>query len=445
MTQAALFAVSGKTRHMRAQNSRSVIQQFMGLVNYYRDMYKRRAHLMTPLTRLTSKKARFKWGDEEQKAFDAIKRAVGRETLLAYPDFNKTFDIHTDASDLQLGAVISQQGKPIAFYSRKLTETQTGYSTTDKELLSIVETLKEFCNILLGHKIRIYTDHKNLTQKNLNTDRVLRWRLLIEEYSPEIIYIKGQNNVAADAMSRLPAAISNLPARQPMNLLQGPEQLSRKTVSDQFGLKSLTKGTFPLRYSILDKYQQEDQKLLENLKRGVYTAKTFRGGGKEFLLICKNEKIVVPTVLRKYVLNWYHTYLLHPGQDRTEAAIKQHLYWPGLQTDVRSHVTRCDTCQRCKKNRTKYGLMPMKEAEGVPWDHLCVDLIGLYTIRQTKGSELTLKAVTMIDPFTGWFEITQYANKTAGEIANIVEQTWLSRYPWPTNMTFNCGSKFIGN
>ena len=191
----------------------------------------------------------------------------------------------------------------------------------------------------MGHKIRIFTDHKNLTQKNLNTDRVLRWRLLIEEYGPEIIYIKGKTNVAADTMSRLPVAISNLPARMSTSSPHRPEQLSKETVSDQFGLESLPEGTFPLRYSILDKYQQEDQKLLENLKRGVYTAKTFRGGGKEFLIIFKEEKIVIPTQLREYVLNWYHTYLLHPGKHRTEAAINQHLYWPGLQSDVRSHVT----------------------------------------------------------------------------------------------------------
>jgi hypothetical protein len=77
------------------------------------------------------------------------------------------------------------------------------YITTEKELLAIVETLKEFRNILLGQRIVVYTDHKNLTYKNFNTERVVCWRMVIEDFGPEIIYIKGNDNVVIDAMSRL--------------------------------------------------------------------------------------------------------------------------------------------------------------------------------------------------------------------------------------------------
>ena len=94
--------------------------------------------------------------------------------MLAYPNFNEPFIIHTDASKTQLGAVISQNNKPIAFYSRKLSPAQTRYTTTEQELLAIVETLKEFRNILLGQQIKVYTDHQNLTYKNFNSERVMR-------------------------------------------------------------------------------------------------------------------------------------------------------------------------------------------------------------------------------------------------------------------------------
>ena len=149
--------------NMAAPKTRKQLRSFLGMVNYYRDMWLHRSEVLSPLSGLTSDTTKFIWTDVQQQAFDAIKKIVSREVMLAFPDFSKTFDIHTDASHYQLGSVISQDGKPIAFYSRKLTETQQRYTTTERELLSIVETLKEFRNILLGQKIRVYTDHKNLT------------------------------------------------------------------------------------------------------------------------------------------------------------------------------------------------------------------------------------------------------------------------------------------
>ena len=92
-------------------------------------------------------------------------KALVREVLLAYPNFDKLFEIHTDASNYQLGSVISQNNEPIAFFSTKLNKAQQNYTVTEEELLAIVETLKEFCNILLGQEITIYTHHKNLTYK----------------------------------------------------------------------------------------------------------------------------------------------------------------------------------------------------------------------------------------------------------------------------------------
>ena len=117
--------------------------------------------------------------------------------MLDYPEFNAPFEIHTDASRLQIGAVIYQKAKPIAFYSQKMNSAQQNYTTTKKELL------KEFRNILLGHQITVYTDHKDLTYKFLNTKCAMCWRLIIKAFGPELKYIKGENNVVADALSRL--------------------------------------------------------------------------------------------------------------------------------------------------------------------------------------------------------------------------------------------------
>ena len=108
-----------------------------------------------------------------KKHFDEIKTVIAQETLLTYPDFSKPFHLHTDSCKVQLGSNITQDEKPIAFYSRKLSPAQTRYTTTERELLSIVETLKEFRNILLGQQIIVHTDHQNLTFKKFTSDRVM--------------------------------------------------------------------------------------------------------------------------------------------------------------------------------------------------------------------------------------------------------------------------------
>ena len=113
-------------------------------------------------------------------------------TLLTYPDFNETFKTQTDDSGFQLGMVIIQKGKLIAFCSIKLNDAQRWYTVTEIELLRTVETLKEFRTMLLGHKLIIYTNHKNTTYKTFITDRVLIWRLILEEYAPHIEYIKDE-------------------------------------------------------------------------------------------------------------------------------------------------------------------------------------------------------------------------------------------------------------
>ena len=122
-----------------------------------------------------------------------------------------------------------------------MNSAQHNYTTTEKELLSIVETLKEFRNILLGYQITVYTDHKNLTYKHFNTERVMRWRLILEEFGPELKYIKGENNVVSDALS----CLERSPNKEILN------------VSDLYGYddKDPPDSAYPIHYHDISKAQ----------------------------------------------------------------------------------------------------------------------------------------------------------------------------------------------
>ncbi len=114
-----------------------------------------------------TKKVAWHWDEVHQRAFNHIKATITEDVVLAYPDYSKVFEIYTDASSKQLGAVITQDSRPIAFFSLKLSKTQYKYSITKIELLAIVKTLKEFKVMLWGQNIKVFTDHANLMRDAL--------------------------------------------------------------------------------------------------------------------------------------------------------------------------------------------------------------------------------------------------------------------------------------
>ena len=172
------------------------------MVNYYWDMWPRCTHVLAPLTALTGKYS-FIWTTECQQAFDQMKALVSSDALLMFPDHTQPFDIETDATEYQLGSIIKQNGRPVAYYSCKLNLVQRNYTTIEKELLSIIETFKEFRTILLGCLICVHMDHKNLTHRltTFTTQCILCWRLLLEEFNPMFLYKAGPDNVLSNALS----------------------------------------------------------------------------------------------------------------------------------------------------------------------------------------------------------------------------------------------------
>jgi hypothetical protein len=239
--------------------------------------------------------------------------------------------------------------------------------------------------------------------------------------------LPGSKNIVADALSRLDLN-ENLEDNQIHELL---------TIEED----EIPSTAYPLDYNLLYAEQREEISLMAKKGTPGFALKAFDGGGKRTDLVSHNDRIVVPTSLRRKRVNWYHNQLCHPGINRTEQTIRQQFTWPRLSKHVQEACSRYDTCQLTKKAKKKYGKLPAKEAEIEPWDVLCVDLIGPYNIERKGKKTLILHAVTMIDPATGWFEVKQIPNKRADTIANIVETTWLTRYPRPSKCITDRGTE----
>jgi hypothetical protein len=163
------------------------LRHFLGMVQYYRDLWARWSNTLAPLTSLIgecgqtkstqakeTKKVPWHWDEVHQRAFNHVKTTIAKDVVLAYLYYSKVFEIYTDASSKQLGAVITQDNRPIAFFSRKVSDTHRKYSIAKIELLAIVETLKEFKGMLWGQNIKVFTGHANLMRDTLGStlDRV---------------------------------------------------------------------------------------------------------------------------------------------------------------------------------------------------------------------------------------------------------------------------------
>jgi hypothetical protein len=445
----------------------SQLRSFLGAVTFYRDMFRGRSHLLAPLTAQVGKKV-LNWTPDCQKAYDAAKAMLAKDAFIRYPDHNKAFHVYCDASDLQLGAAILQEGQPVAYYSRKLNSAQINYMVGEKELLSIVETLKEYRTMLYGCvELHVYTDHKNLTFQKLTTQRVMRWRLFLEEYQPIFHYIKGEENTLADAMSRLPFS-----KRQNTETLNPSDQY-RKEISnftrdpndplnnfysmaiddsdlldcfvhlpDQSGIE------FVLDYETIADAQIRDAELQQLVVSHPqwYVHKMLAPDLSVYCYIKEPNaqwKIYLPNELLDPAINWYHLALSHIGSTRLYETITMNFYNKKLKNKIEDIVSRCDPCQRYKLVGRGHGELAPREAATQPWREIAVDLIGPWTLR-VGGQEEKFMALTIIDMVTSLTEVVRIDRKTAANVALCFENTWLARYPRPIHVMHDQGGEFMG-
>lgn len=328
------------------------LRSFLGLVGYYRKFVPGLAQTSAPLTELIKKNVPWTWGDRQRAAFNALKQALTTAPVLAVPQFGKPYVIYTDASDAALGAVLLQdQGhglRPCAYYSRKLRPAERNYSVGDKELLAIIDALREYSVYVQGVPTKLYTDHANhrtlfsRKAEAFETPRVARWICYLQRFLPEleILYKRGEEN-QADALSRRPDLMLNL-LTIPLAQIEGAIRAAYRT-DPAFGRANFT----------------------QNMRTG-------RG------LWFKDGRLVIPDNLdiQRTILEQCHDEAGHLGIDKTQELVQRRFWWPKLVDHVREYVSACPTCAKTKSRNHKVpGLMVPLPIPSRPWECVTLDLV----------------------------------------------------------------------
>ena len=190
------------------------IRKFLGLANYYRRFIKNFAQIARPMNMLTKKDVKWQWEEEQQKAFDELKRVFTTKPVLAVPDLDKEFRVEADTLNYATGGVLLMKGsnelwRPVTFISKSLSDTERNYEIHDKEMLAVVRCLEAWRHFLEGATIKfeIWTDHKNLEYfmkvQKLNR-RQARWTLYLLRFNFTLKYVPGSKMGKADSLSRRP-------------------------------------------------------------------------------------------------------------------------------------------------------------------------------------------------------------------------------------------------
>ncbi|KAK1695348.1 hypothetical protein QYE76_012045 [Lolium multiflorum] len=336
------------------------VRSFLGLAGFYRRFVKDFGSIAAPLNELTKKDVPFVWGDAQQDSFMILKYKLTHAPLLQLPDFNKTFELECDASGIGLGGVLLQEGKPVAYFSEKLSGPSLNYSTYDKELYALVRTLQTWQHYLWPKEFVIHSDHESLkhirSQAKLNR-RHAKWVEFIESFPYVIKHKKGKDNVIADALSR------------------------RYTMLSQLDFKIFGLETIKEQYL----HDADFKDVLLNCKDGRTWNKFVLNDGFVF----RANKLCIPdSSVRLLLLQEAHGGGLmgHFGVKKTEDVLAAHFFWPRMRRDVERFVARCTTCQKAKSRLNPHGLYMPLPVPSVPWEDISMDFI-LGLPRTQKGRD----------------------------------------------------------
>jgi cleavage and polyadenylation specificity factor subunit 1 len=403
-------------------------QRFLGMINFYHRFIPQLAEILAPIyshlsefqkEKEKNKNIKFTFPKNCCEAFEKSKSALIDVTILTHPIENAKISIATDASCSSLGAVLQQRKgdswEPLAFFSKKLKPCETKYSAFDRELLSIYLAIKHFRYFLEGRDFTVYTDHKALTTalftKTERSPRQANHLDFISQFTNDIKYIKGCENVVADSLSRMTE-------------------------------NEISQNSLHFDFETISKLQKEDQELRELLgnkqENSNYNLERYPFPEFEIFIenSTKNLRPYLPKQIRFIIFQKFHN-LSHPSFKASQKLVTSRYFWPNMNKDIKKWCRECIGCQTSKVGRhtiSKYTYFPLVSER---FYHIHLDIVGPLPTSENKTYILTI-----VDRFTRWPEAYPMSNILASTIAKTLVENYLPRFGCPAVITTDQGSQF---
>lgn len=398
------------------------LRRFLAMLNFYRKFLPHGAQLQSVLNDLLKGQTKkndtreIDWSDELKQAFIKCRESLSNASFLTHPIPNASLVLKVDASNHAIGAVLEQyvdgSWQPLGFFSKKLTPTQMKYSTYDRELLAIFKSVQHFRYLLEARKFIVLTDHKPLTfafkQKLEKASPRQRNHLdFIAQFSTDIRYIPGSQNVTADALSRIEAIKIR-----------------------------------PLDYEKLSKVQDEDPELKEIIRENdnIISVNIPNTDIRIWCDVSKGvSRPILPKEFGKQVFHNLHS-LSHPGIRATRKLITKKFYWTSMNKDINEWTRSCLECQRCKVNKhtkSEFGKFPPTTSR---FAVVHMDIVG-----PLPPSEDYVYLLTCLDRFSRWPEAIPLKDIKTETVFNAFYNNWICRYGLPNAITTDRGSQFTSH
>lgn len=379
------------------------LKSFVGVIEYFHDHIQNFATILRPLRKLITpyhKTHVIRWTNEAELAFEQAKIEINNCPTLYFMDPKAPVFLHTDASDYGIGAylfqVVDGKDRPIMYMSKALTSSEIKWATIEKECYAIVYALYKFEYLLRDIHFTLRTDHKNLTYMvDSKSQRVQRWRSEIQTYDIEVVHIPGEENVLADAFSR----ILNLNTEEISELIETENNIVADTDAQNKGEDLPNKSP---------------------------------------------NRNIIPHDKYNIIKRAHNTVVGHHGVDRTYKKITQHLLkhklkdWKNIKTHICLFIKHCPVCQKLNVIKPDIHANKFTLSTYQPMEKIYIDTINMDR-PDDKGNQ---SIIVMVDSFTRWVDMFPSPDYTARSAATALLQ-FIGRYGVPSVIHTDQGSQFV--